>query len=229
VQSGFGEYLVESGSRPKFDVHASLLSLAGHLPDASGRPYWPGVYLGADGQRVDQWQRRLAAVSGLKVGIVWAGNPDHPHDRFRSTRLANFAPLAEIAGVRLISLQKGAGREQLADAVESMNILDLGEELDAACGAFLETAAVIKNLDLVIAVDTAVAHLAGALGKSVWLALQFTPDWRWRLDGETTPWYPRHRLFRQKTFDDWEPVFAELAQNLRRLAGERMHDARTKR
>jgi tetratricopeptide (TPR) repeat protein len=220
VQSGFGEFLVERDSRPPFDVHASLLSLAGHLPNAGGEPYWGGAYLKADPRLVERWKHRLADISGVKVGIVWAGNPDHPHDRFRSTRLANFGPLAAIAGVRLISLQKGAGREQLAEHAGDMNIIDFGDELDAADrGAFMDTAAVIVNLDLVIAIDTSVAHLAGGLGKPVWLALQYAPDWRWRLRGEDTPWYPETRLFRQRALDDWQGVFAEMTVALGRLRG----------
>jgi tetratricopeptide (TPR) repeat protein len=217
-RSGFGPYLVPVDRVPDFDVHASLLSLAGFLPDSSGRPYWPGPYLHADAALSAQWAQRLRGVGSCKVGIAWAGSPEHSHDRWRSTRLANFAPLAAIPGVRLISLQQGAGREQLAEVAGEFEVLDLDPEMDVATGAFVDRAGVIEHLDLVITVDTALAHLAGGLGKPVWLALQFIPDWRWGLRGESTPWYPTMRLFRQRTFDDWQDVFARMAEALRRLS-----------
>ena len=99
-------------------------------------------------------------------------------------------------------------------------LLDLGGELDDRTGAFMDTAAVIKHLDLVITVDTSIAHLAGGLGAKVWVALQLSPDWRWLLRGSTTAWYPSMRLFRQQTFDCWPPVFQEMAQELKRLVAE---------
>jgi Tfp pilus assembly protein PilF len=217
VQSGFGEYLIERGEQPAFDVHASLISLARHVPDGSGAPHWPGQYLRADPERVEHWKVRLGDIAGFKVGIAWAGNPEHPHDRFRSVRLEEFAPLAAVPGVRLVSLQKGAGGEQRAEVAGRMNVVDLGGELDESTGAFMDTTAVIENLGLVISVDTAVAHLAGAMGAQVWLALQYAPDWRWRTSGETTAWYPTMRLFRQQSLNDWRPVFHEIATNLKRL------------
>ena len=133
-------------------------------------------YLWADPGLTDQWRRELAAIDGFKIGIVWQGSRDYPSDRWRSIPLAQFAPLASLPGVRLISLQKGFGSEQIA-AVD-FPVLDLAARLDEAAGPFMDTAAVIRNLDLVVTVDTAIAHLAGALGAPVWLALQFSPDWR---------------------------------------------------
>ena len=197
VQAGFGDYLTSGETPPEFDVHVSLMSLAGYLPDRSGQPYCPEPYLKANARLVEQWARRLKDVRGFRIGIAWAGNPDHSYDQFRSTRLANFAPLADIPGVQLISLQKGAGSEQLAELAGRHNVLDLDDEMDHEHGAFVDRAAVIENLDLVISVDTAVVHLAGALGRPAWVALQYVPDWRWRMEGETTPWYPSLRLFRR--------------------------------
>lgn len=215
VQSGYGQYLFDAAQPPAFDVYTSLLSLAGHLPDASGAPYWSNPYLRADRDRVAHWRARMADVQGFKIGIVWAGNPDHPHDRFRSARLAEFAPLAAAPDVQLFSLQKGAGREQLAALGGAFPVLDLADELDRAGGAFLDTAALLECLDLLVTVDTSVAHLAGALGRPVWVALDRSPDWRWLLSGATTPWYPTMRLFRQQEQGDWPAVFSEMADALR--------------
>ncbi|MGD9723043.1 MAG: tetratricopeptide repeat protein [Pirellulales bacterium] len=217
VQSGFDKYLVAPGEQPAFDVHASLLSLAGHLPDERGEPFWPGPYLQADPRLVAHWRERLRDVPRFKVGIAWAGNPEHPHDRFRSTRVAHFAPLAALPGVQLVSVQHGPPRQQLAECSPMVPVLDLADAMDFSTGAFMDRAAVIENLDLVITVDTAVAHVAAALGKPVWVALQYAPDWRWRSTGETTPWYPSMRLFRQADHDDWPPVFARIARELAAL------------
>ncbi len=217
AHSGFGRWFVAPDAIPDFDVHAPLLSLAGFLPDRGGRPFWERPYLVADPQLVASWESRVRGIGGFRVGIVWAGNPDHPHDRFRSVRLAEFAPLAAIPGVRLISLQKGAGRRQLADAAAGIDVVDLGDALDEAAGAFMDTAAVMQHVDLVITVDTAIAHLAGGLGVNVWVPLQVSPDWRWLAQGTRTAWYPSMRLFRQQSFDRWPPVFAEMASQLRAL------------
>ena len=144
----------------------------------------------------------------LRVGIVWQGNPGHKGDRRRSVRLEQFAPLAEQAGVRLISLQKGPGREQL----EKMPglALDLGRELTDLA----DTGAVIRSLDLVISVDTVVAHLAGALAAPVWVILPKVPDWRWLLQRDDSPWYPTMRLFRQTERGDWDDVFRRIKMAL---------------
>ena len=146
----------------------------------------------------------------FKVGITWQGNPEHPLRPPAFRPLLAFAPLAEIAGVQLVSLQKGRGREQLTDLPDCLDVLDVADRLED----FADTAAVISNLDLVITVDTAVAHLAGAMGIPVWLALPLIPDWRWLLDRDDSPWYPSMRLFRQKERGDWASVFDRLAEAL---------------
>ncbi len=216
TQSGFGRFF--AGGTPRFDLHCSLLSLAGMLGEPTGQPLWRGPYLTADPRLVAEWKERLRDLSGFKVGIAWAGNPDHPHDRFRSVSLERFAPLAAISGVRLISLQKGVPSQQLAQFGAAMHVLDLGQALDESTGAFMDTAAVMTHLDLVITVDTAMAHLAGGLGAKVWLPLQLSPDWRWLAHGQETPWYPSMRLFRQREFDRWLLVFEAIAAELGRLS-----------
>jgi hypothetical protein len=130
--------------------------------------------------------------------------------------------LNEIAGVKLFSLQKGFGIEQLQDLGEQSPIVDLATDADQAVGAFMDTAAIMANLDLVVTSDTAIAHLAGALGVPVWLALSKIPDWRWMLSGEESPWYPSMRLFRQATAGDWKTVFERMANELSRLAVNRV-------
>jgi tetratricopeptide (TPR) repeat protein len=175
-------------------------------------------YLFPDPALVERWRRELAAVPGLRIGIAWQGSPRHPWDRHRSAPLAAFEPLAKIPGVQLISLQKGD--EQPSDQSAQFPLIPLSEFTDRI-GAFVDTAAILKNLDLVIAVDTAVVHLAGGLGVPVWVALHRTPDWRWLLDRPDTPWYPSMRLFRQKTFGEWGPVFDEIARELKNYAESR--------
>ena len=177
-------------------------------------------YLFADPALVEKWRERLNGYEGFKVGLVWQGNPDCPGDQSRSFKLAGYAPLAKVPGVRFFSLQKGAGAEQLQEFAATWPIVDFGDELDADAGAFMDTAAIMKNLDLVISSDTAAVHLAGALGVPVWMPLQYVPDWRWMLDGETNPWYPTMRIFRQPKLADWDPVFERVASELSRLVGE---------
>lgn len=170
-------------------------------------------YLRADAERVALWRERLSG-EGFKIGIAWQGSSHSMSDHSRAAPLAAFAPLGAVEGVRLVSLQKNFGAEQLALAPMGMHIESLGEDFDAGPDAFVDTAAVIENLDLVITIDTSIAHLAGALGKPVWIALKHVPEWRWRLEGEDSPWYPSARLFRQARRGDWDDVFARMARAL---------------
>jgi ADP-heptose:LPS heptosyltransferase len=172
-------------------------------------------YLFAEPGLVETWRRELAANQSFKVGIAWQGDPKFPGDRYRSLPLYHFGPLARLEKVHLYSLQKGQGSEQLAQA--EFAVTDLGRRLDENCGAFMDTAAVMKNLDLVITSDTSIAHLAGALGVRVWVVLTTIPDWRWLLEREDTPWYPTMRLFRQRRKGDWDEVFERIAGELKRL------------
>ena len=158
------------------------------------------------------WRSEFAGVSAFRVGIVWQGNPKHLNDANRSIPLSQFQPLAEVPGVRLYSLQIGKGTEQLAQIAGTFEVTDLHKRIN---GALVETAAVMKNLDLIICCDTSVAHLAGALGLPVWVALPFAADWRWLQEREGSPWYPTMRLFRQTRMKDWQEVFQRMTEALR--------------
>ena len=214
-QSNFSGLIAKGAPLPNFDLHAPLLSLPGVLGTTLENIPAQVPYLSADPALVESWRRSIRATPGFKVGIAWQGSTTYPGDRFRSIPLACFTPLA-LAGVELISLQKGAGSEQAAELADRFPVTELGSSFDREHGPFMDTAALMKNLDLVITSDTSVAHLAGALGVPVWVALPFSPDWRWLLDREDSPWYPTMRLFRQTRFDHWPPVFERIADELRR-------------
>lgn len=169
-------------------------------------------YLHAEPYRVERWARVLGD-QGLRLGICWQGKATAKVDQGRSFPLKMLKPLSEVPGVRLISLHKGAGEAQLQDLPPGMAVQTLGPHFDED-GAFLDTAAVMKHCHLVITSDTAIAHLAGALGVPVWVALKFVPDWRWLLNRSDSPWYPTMRLFRQSAPGDWGPVFNEMALHL---------------
>ena len=164
-------------------------------------------YLPADPMETDAWAQRLSA-NGLRVGLVWAGNPKHTRDRQRSIALEQLGRLTRMQGVTFYSLQKGAASTDPASS--PLPIIDLSEHLED----FAVTAAVIANLDLVICVDTAVAHLAGAMGKPVWLLLAHVCDWRWLRDRTDSPWYPTMRLFRQQAIGRWGDVLERVEQGL---------------
>jgi tetratricopeptide (TPR) repeat protein len=210
------ERLVARGERlPEFDVHAPLLSLPGLLGTALDTIPAEVPYLAAEPARVEAWRQRLEGVRGFRVGIVWQGGLKYPDDHWRSVPLVCFAPLADVPGVRLVSLQKGPGTEQLESV--RFPVARLAPEPDAEGGAFLDTAAVMKNLDLLVMSDTSATHLAGALGVPVWMATSAAPDWRWLSGREDSPWYPTLRLFRQGRLGDWAGVFDRMAAELRRL------------
>jgi len=167
-------------------------------------------YLYADPTKVKYWRDRPAGDK-FKVGIVWAGKPTHRNDHNRSCPLEHFAVLAGIEGVRLYGLQKGKAAAQVEELAGKMPIANLGADFRD----FADSAAAIENLDLVISVDTAVLHLAGAMGKPTWALLPFAPEWRWMLNRQDSPWYPTMRLFRQKKWGQWIPVFQRVAEELR--------------
>jgi tetratricopeptide (TPR) repeat protein len=209
------EQVVSQGTPlPPFDVQAPLLSLPSILKTTLDSVPAQVPYLFADPELVERWRRELSSLHGFKIGIAWQGNPNHPADRFRSFALAQFAPLAQLEGVQLISLQQGPGEEQLSEGAERWGIIDLDRRLHGTTRSFADTAVVLPHLDLVITVDSAVAHLAGALGVPVWVALPFASDWRWLLHREDSPWYPTMRLFRQKALGNWDEVFARMAAAL---------------
>jgi tetratricopeptide (TPR) repeat protein len=216
----FIDQLVPLGSTlPDFDVHAPLLSLPGIL-QLSESQLWRKAYFSAPPQLVEKWRGTLEAHAGFHVGVCWQGNPEHMFNSQRSFPLAALGPVARLPGVRLVSLQKGAQIDEIAGA--GFDVLDLGPSFDEDAGPFVDSAAMIKNLDLVITADTAIAHLAGGLEAPAWLALSAHADWRWMLNREDTPWYPSMRLFRQRKLDRWDDVFERMAVELRSLAGDRV-------
>jgi tetratricopeptide (TPR) repeat protein len=168
-------------------------------------------YLRADPERIEHFRPRLNA-RGLRVGLVWSGNPEFAWNELRSCGLAELEPLHEVPGVTWFALQQGAARAQ-----QARNGLQL-VPINAEVSDFADTAAIISELDLVITVDTSVAHLAGALGRPAWVLLSNRPDWRWQLAGEVSPWYPTLRLFRQRHDGAWAPVVAAIAARLRDFA-----------
>jgi Flp pilus assembly protein TadD len=214
-QSGFRGLIVGGSPLPSFDTHAPLMSLPGLLGTTLADIPNRVPYLSADPELVDEW-RKVIGGGVLKVGIAWQGNPKQKADRFRSIPLLKFAPLAQI-GVELINLQQGAGREQLTELAGKLPVRELDGPIDELHGAFMDTAAIIANLDVVVTCDTAIAHLAGALGARVWLALSSVPDWRWMLERSDTPWYPNMRLFRQSQRGRWDDVFERMRTELKYL------------
>ncbi len=199
--------VVQAGDAlPAFDLWCPLLS----LPRLYGMPPPSPPYLTYDADRVAAWRSRIG-THGRRIGIAWQGNPAAAAERGRSIPLREFLPLAQVPGVRLISLQRHHGLEQLATAPAELHIETLGDDLDAGPDAFLDTAAAMQCLDLIVTSDTSVAHLAGALGRPVWVGVQHVPDWRWLLEGDECLWYPSMRLFRQTQRGDWGGVFARMA------------------
>jgi tetratricopeptide (TPR) repeat protein len=170
-------------------------------------------HLARDPERTERWRKALPA--GLKIGICWQGNPARNIDRGRSIPLPAFYPLSQVPGVRLVSLQKHHGLEQLHMLPAGMQVETLRPTFDEGPDAFVDTAAIMADLDVVVTSDTAVAHLAAALGRPTWIALRQVPEWRWLLNRDDSPWYPAARLFRQTLPDDWGSVFEEIAAALR--------------
>jgi Tfp pilus assembly protein PilF len=196
---------------PEFARWIPLLSLPERFGTALDTIPAETPYLTADPNRIARWQAQLP--KGKRVGLVWAGRPDHARDRARSIAFDQLRPLLDLTGITVISLQKGPAAA--AAATGDGRILALGPHLwDMA-----ETAAVIACLDLVIAVDTSVAHLAGALGKPCWVLLPALPDWRWMLGRADSPWYPSVTLYRQTTDGDWPGVIVRVARALANFAG----------
>ncbi len=204
----------QASNLPDVHVQASLLRLPIILKTSLKTVPADVPYLFADPQLIDYWRQELNEPSARKIGIAWQGNPAYPQDQQRSIPLAHFTPIARLQGVKLFSLQKGFGTEQLDAVKDQMTVVDLGSRLDLAGATFADTAAVMKNLDLVITSDTAIAHLAGALGVPVWVAIAFVPDWRWLIQREDSPWYPTMRLFRQPDPGNWQAVFQRIAAEL---------------
>ncbi len=197
-----------------------LLSVAGVLGITPDSVPADVPYLSAQPARVDAWRERLGH-RGFKIGINWAsGHSDKPHFKRRDIAIADFAPLADLPGVRLFSLQKGEAAAQVGHVPFGDKIATLDADAAADANFFVDTAAVMMNLDLVITCDTSVAHLAGALGRPVFTALPVVADWRWLVRRDDTPWYPTMRLVRQNATRQWPPVMARIVEAVRRLVGD---------
>jgi tetratricopeptide (TPR) repeat protein len=193
-----------------FDFYCPLMSLPRALDLTLETMRADVPYLAAPAAHLEKWRWRLARPDGLKVGINWAGNPTFRHDATRSIGLPGILPLLAQPGVHFFALQKDLRDGDAAILRREPRITALGGQIDS----FADTAAIIAQLDLVISSDTSVVHLAGALGKPVWVLLQFSPDWRWLLDRKDSPWYPTARLFRQASLGDWSGVIDRVAADL---------------
>lgn len=199
---------------PRFDVHCPLMSLAGAFGTTLATIPADVPYLRAPVARIEKWRVRLPRGNGPRIGLVWSGKPSHKNDRNRSIPLARLAPLLAQSRCRFVSLQKEIRAPDRVELSKFPALIHLGDAL----GDFADTAGAIHGLDLVIAVDTAVAHLAGAMGKPLWLLLPAIGDWRWLVTREDSPWYPSARLFRQPPGGDWDGVIARLATALANYA-----------
>jgi hypothetical protein len=221
---GIDQVVARGEPLPDFDVHTPLLRLMGLFTTTLETIPAPIPYLAAETTRVDHWKERLAAWPGFRIGIAWQGNPRHTRDPDRSFRLAQFERLAGIEGVRLVSLQKGFGAEQLRELRDRFSVIDFGAEVDPGLTTMSDTPALMMGLDLIITPDTSLAHLAGALGRPVWIALPLAPDWRWLIGREDSPWYPTARLFRQTERGRWDPVFDRIAAALQEYIAPRQEN-----
>ena len=176
-------------------------------------------YLSSTEPLISRWREQLSELKGFRIGIGWQGNPSYKDDHHRSVPLRQFTSIMRRPDVSVISLQKFHGLEQLEYLDTEVRITELGSRLDNDTGAFMDTAAVLANLDLVITSDTALAHLAGAVGVPVWVVLGHVPDWRWGLHHDRLSWYPTMRLFRQDAPGDWESAFEAINKSLSEIIG----------
>jgi hypothetical protein len=215
TQLGVDQWISEIQPLPPFDVHCPLLSLPGIFGTTFESIPNTVPYLFPDPALANRWRDRIAQLPGLKVGLVWKGSPTPIHNRKRSTTLAELAPLFAVPGVSFISLQKGEPPVQANTFPAGATLIDSTSDL----ADFADTAALISTLDLVISIDTGVAHLSGALGKPTWVLLPFVPDWRWFHDRSDSPWYPTMRLFRQSHLSDWSQPIRAASVELSCLAG----------
>jgi tetratricopeptide (TPR) repeat protein len=234
--AGIDQLVPEGSVLPEFDCHVALMSLPWRLGTTLETIPAEVPYLRPDDECVERWHSELAAswsgrtdlqsvpaggdglqirpTNEFRIGVAWQGNPHHPWDRHRSFPVSRLEALARVPGVRLVSLQKRHGTEQVRQLAGRFPLSELPSEEEADSAAFQDTAAIMRNLDLVVTADTAIAHLAGALGVPVWVALSKITDWRWLVGRDDSPWYPTMRLFRQESLGDWQGVFRRMAAEL---------------
>jgi Flp pilus assembly protein TadD len=199
---------------PHYDLHCALLSLPRIFKTTLENIPAEVPYLFPDPELINFWRKKLAASApdfkmGLKIGLAWAGSATNKQDSVRSLSLDQFAPLARIPGVTFYSLQKGPAASQAKSAPPGLHLIDYMDQFSN-----FSDAALIVNLDLIISVDTSVAHLAGALARPTWILIPWVPDWRWMLDRDDSPWYPTVRLFRQTSMGDWPGVIKRVVEAL---------------
>ncbi len=203
-------WLPIEGPYPQTDYFSRLMSLPSYVDD--GRPFWPGAYISAHEDRAKFWAGRLDR-GRPRVGIAWQGNRAYAFDHLRSVAPSLFAPVIDREDIAVYSLQKGVAAGQIRENGRDSRINDHTDDMDGDA-AFIDTTAVIENLDLIITTDTSIPHLAAAMGKPVWMILSTAPDWRWRLSGSECPWYPSMRLFRQPAPTDWAGAIVNIHQAL---------------
>jgi hypothetical protein len=220
---GVHKILPKGAKLPKFDYHCPLMSLPGAFNTIQKTIPADIPYLRSDAALATRWQKRLGKKEETRkrrIGLVWSGNPAHANDSNRSVALSDLSPLL-LYNAEWVSLQKEVRPGDADWLAGHTEVRHFGEQLRD----FADTAALIENVDLVIAVDTSVAHLAGAMGKPLWLLLPFNPDWRWLLKRDDNPWYPTARLFRQPAIGDWGSVIATVSRSLSKnenLTGRRV-------
>ena len=208
-ESNIADRIVQSGNKlPYFDLQASLMDIPRICRLDERELFNSADYLSVPKNQMANWQNQLTQYSGLRVGLNWSGNPENPVEKFRQLPIDLIVNLKSISGVTWFSLQKGD--RSAPPLPKFFPIIDTGK------GNLENTSGLINALDLIITSDTAVAHLAGALGKRVWVLLHHSPDWKWGL-GKTTPWYPSARLFRQTSPSDWDSVFAIVSAELSKM------------
>jgi lipoprotein NlpI len=207
--AGVASVVARGAALPAFDVHCPLASLPHALRTEPSSIPAAVPYLGPSAEHIARWRTRMGALPSPRIAIAWSGNAAHPNDRNRSLTLDQFAPL--LAGnAGFVSVQRDLRAADTDTLGRMPQLLHVGEEL----ADFEDTAAVLALADVVITVDTSVAHLAGALGRPIWILVPFSPDWRWMLDREDSPWYPTARLFRQPAIGDWASALTRVREAL---------------
>jgi tetratricopeptide (TPR) repeat protein len=206
---GANTVIARGETPPPFDVHCPLGSLPLAFKTEPDTVPAEVPYLAADDASLAKWSSRIGELARPRIALTWSGHASHVNDRNRSIAFTRLAPLFSVAA-RFVSIQRDVRKDDAAALAAESRVTHVGDALET----FADTAAVIALSDLVICVDTAVAHLAGAMGRPVWVMLPFAPDWRWTLDGETSPWYPTARLFRQTSIGDWDSVIARVGAEL---------------